>query len=178
MIDSYCLDTITDGIYASAACSPDTTDIAPKTAGTGTDAWTADAESDSTTEFCTELWTTVSLIAESSVEYTQRCVRIEISGKRPFKSTENTILEAATTAPTTLNTYDIDLAFRPYSVSAGWIIPATATAATDVPGVIDFDAITVDFATFLSDAALYEGGMYTMAIASTSLFAAIFSMSF
>ena len=103
-----------------------------------------------------------------------------MSGKKPFTSADTKSLIDASGVPAETNTYDFDLDFRSYSVSAGWIIPSSGSAAeaTDVPGVIDFDAITVDFATFQSDAVKYLGSTYGMAIAGTSLFAAVFSMSF
>lgn len=181
MTDVYCLSTITDGIYAAAACSPDTTDLSPKAdnaSGHNSNAWTPDeADAD---DYCIEYWDTATLVAGPVVNYTKKCVRIQIGGKKPFTSLDTKALIDAAGVPAETNTYDFDLGFRSYSVSAGWIIPSSGSAAeaTDVPGVIDFDAITVDFATFQSDVVKYEGSIYGMAIAGTSLFAAIFSMSF
>ena len=68
MTDVYCLSTITDGIYAAAACSPDTTDLSPKTdnaSAHNSNAWTPDqADAD---DYCLEYWTTATLIAGPDV---------------------------------------------------------------------------------------------------------------
>lgn len=68
MTDVYCLSTITDGIYAAAACSPDTSDLSPKTdnaSGHNSNAWTPD-EADAH-DYCIEYWDTATLVAASTV---------------------------------------------------------------------------------------------------------------
>jgi len=55
-------------------------------------------------------------------------------------------------------THDIDLEYRNYSISVGWLI-STAIAPTSPPGKVEFEAIDVDFATFTKAAATYDEGM-------------------
>ena len=103
----------------------------------------------------------------TSPEQHQRCVRLEASAKRNFKTGANT----------TTNTQwaDIDLAYRTYQVTTGWRIPNAASAA---PGKQDFVGVKVDFGAFGRAAETYTGALYGLAMAGSAAAIGALAMAF
>lgn len=124
-------------------------------------------------DYCIEKWNIATVVSASSTTWAERCMKISIKGARPFETLDND----TTASQTNVNTHDIDLQYRKYSISVGWLI-STAVPPTAAPGKVDFEAIDVDFATFLSAAALYDEGIQGYAMAGSALLATICAMSF
>ena len=150
---------------------------APKTSA-GLNDWTNESTNDAE-DYCVEKWTIATTTGALATEttYAERCVKMAIKGERLFKTAETGALGAG--PMTELNTADIDLEYRKYSVTTGWLIPETVTAATVEPGLIFFDPVEVDFAIFQAESVKYEGAVNGLAIAGTAgLVAAVLAMSF
>lgn len=68
--------------------------------------------------------------------------------------------------------FDIDLGYRKYSMTTGWIWQAQAADASTEPGLIHFDPIDVDFARFVTAQTLYTGAISGMVFAGAAGMAA------
>jgi len=74
--------------------------------------------------------------------------------------------------------YDIDLSYRAYSMTTGWLWQKAGADETTEPGLIHFDPMEVDFATFLSAQATYDGAMSGLVYAGTGIVAAVLAITF
>ena len=102
---------------------------------------------------------------------------MQVIGKRYFITNDNNSGDAAVPA-TTANTFDIDLAYRKYSMTTGWEWQVGTTPATTEPGKINFDPLEVDFGRFITAQTLYTGAINGMTLAGTGLVATILSLLF
>lgn len=63
-------------------------------------------------------------------------------------------------------------------MTTGWKWQAAGTYATSEPGLINFDEIEVDFATFTNAQVLYDGAMDGLVYTGTGIVAALLAMTF
>lgn len=171
MIDIFCDSTLTEGQYDSSKCSDDTVDNLDKYGANGANDWTND-QSSGTHDYCTERWTIATKTDSSTTTYAERCVKMQIIGKRQFITNDNTDPADIT------NTHDVDLAYRKYSMTTGWEWQVALTPATTEPGKINFDPMEVDFGRFITAQTLYTGAINGMTLAGTGLVATILSLLF
>ena len=130
MDDMWCDSTLLEGQYASSACYEDTLDQGNKLGvANGNNDWTNDATN--TDNYCTETWSIATQTDSVTTSYAQRCVKMQFKGSRPFLTTDN--------GATTDLMFDIDLGYRKYSMTTGWIWQAQAADASTEPGLIHFD---------------------------------------
>ena len=172
MIDIFCDSTLTEGQYDSSKCFDDEVDGGGKTGANGANDWTND-QSSGTHDYCTERWTIATKTDASTTTYAERCVKMQIIGKRLFLTTDNDPSSVDAT-----NTHDIDLAYRKYSMTTGWEWQVATTPATTEPGKINFDPMEVDFGRFITAQTLYTGAINGMTLAGTGLVATILSLLF
>ena len=69
------------------------------------------------------------------------------------------------------------MTYRKYSITTGWLFKAAGADATAEPGLVHFDPVDVDFATFINAQVTYTGAMDAFAVAGTSLIAAMIAIS-
>lgn len=81
MIDIFCDSTLTEGQYDSSKCFDDTVDGGGKTGTNGVNDWTND-QADGTHNYCSEKWTIATATDASTTSYAERCVKMQIIGKR------------------------------------------------------------------------------------------------
>ena len=170
MVDIFCDSTLTEGQYDSSKCKDDREDFGDKVGLNGLNDWTNDSADG--TDYCKEKWTIATKTDASTTTFYQRCVKMQIIGKRLFLTTDNTDPADAT------NTHDIDLAYRKYSMTTGWEWQVATTPATTEPGKINFDPMEVDFGRFIAAQTLYTGAINGMTLAGTGLVATILSLLF
>lgn len=128
-----------------------------------------------TGEHCTEIWTVYKNVwpvlnpgtEVSTTAKFQKCVRIESTITRPFKTTDHDLVGAANFASE--DSVDIDLEYRKYAISAGWAYTGTGgtAIATEAPGLQNFAAIEVDFGLFLEAPVTYTGALYGLQVAGS-----------
>ena len=138
-VDQVCTALAANGKYDSANCLADSS--APRTGGNDED-WVPNPSLDpATANVCTEIWTVSAYNSNNDGTEvsgaTQRCVRVQFTLERLFKTGDN-----ATSAVSATNTFDMDWELRKYSVTAGWRINSISTTA---PSALDFAAKLVDF---------------------------------
>ena len=181
--DIWCANDLSEGQYDAAKCLSDNdltglTNAKSTAFATAEQSWT-NAEPLDATDYCIEKWAITTATSASALTVAERCVKMQVIGTRKFDTGDNLKDNAgsAVTASST-NTVDIDMTYRKYSITAGWLFNAAGAAATAEPGLVHFDPVDVDFATFINAQVTYTGAMDAFAVAGTSMIAAMIAMSF
>ena len=129
---------------------------------------------DNATDYCQETWTIATQTASATTTFAERCTRMQVKMDRLFITGDN----PATPASSGNDSYDIDLDYRKYSMTTGWLWQKAAADESTAPGLIHFDPIEVDFDIFRNAEVTYTGAMDGFIYTGAGIVAGVLAMTF